>query len=104
MEETNKEQGISIELKESVADGVYSNMVVIANSSTEFVCDFISVMPGVNKAQVKSRIILSPEHAKRLLFSLQENIRRYEANFGEIRMTGMPSIHKPSKANAKGDA
>ncbi|MBE6267572.1 MAG: DUF3467 domain-containing protein [Bacteroidales bacterium] len=104
MEEINKEQGLQIELKESVADGVYSNMVVIAHSSTEFVCDFISLMPGVNKAQVKSRVIIAPEHAKRLLLSLQDNIRRYEANFGEIRITGPSSISHPSKNNMKGDA
>ena len=104
MEENNKEQGLQIELKEGVADGVYSNMVVIAHSSTEFVCDFISLMPGVNKAQVKSRVIIAPEHAKRLLLSLQDNIRRYEANFGEIRITGPSSISHVSKSNVKGDA
>ena len=104
MEETNKEQGMPIELKESVAEGVYSNMVVLAHSSTEFVCDFISVMPGMNKAQVKSRVIMAPEHAKRLLLSLQDNIRRYEAHFGEIRMTGAPSVQHSPKMSIKGDA
>ena len=97
MEEIKKEQGLQIELKESVADGVYSNMVVIAHSSTEFVCDFISLMPG-------SRVIIAPEHAKRLLLSLQDNICRYVANFGEIRITGPSSISHPSKNNMKGDA
>ncbi len=104
MEEIKKEQGMQVELKESVADGVYSNMVLMAHSSSEFVCDFISVMPGMSKAQVKSRVIMSPEHAKKMMLVLQDNIRKYEANYGEIRIAGAPTLNNPAKTSVKGDA
>lgn len=81
-----KEGQFQIELKEDIAEGVYANLAVIAHSSSEFVLDFVRMMPGVSKAQVKSRIVMTPEHAKRLMFALQDNLRRYEAQFGEIRM------------------
>lgn len=74
----------SIELTEEVADGVYSNLVMIAHSPEEFILDFIRVMPGVPKARVKSRIIVTPHHAKRLLRALAENIERFERSYGEI--------------------
>jgi hypothetical protein len=85
--EENKAQKtqINIELKEDIAQGTYSNLAVITHSSSEFVLDFIRVMPGVPKAEVKSRIILTPEHAKRLLFALQDNIKKYESIHGEIK-------------------
>lgn len=82
----NKEQKIDIELNEEVAQGKYANLAVISHSSSEFVIDFAALMPGVPKARVHSRIILTPEHAKRLLMSLQENITRYESNVGRIEM------------------
>lgn len=75
---------INIELSEEVAEGVYSNLVMIAHSSEEFILDFIRVMPGVPKARVKSRIIVTPQHAKRLLHALSDNITRYEMAHGEI--------------------
>ncbi|MCC8087656.1 MAG: DUF3467 domain-containing protein [Rikenellaceae bacterium] len=82
----NKKQGknIEIELSQAVAEGVYSNMAIISHSSSEFIMDFIRIMPGVPKAPVKSRVILTPEHAKRLLLSLQDNINKYEKIFGKI--------------------
>ena len=80
----NKNQ-INIELSEEVAEGVYSNLVMIAHSSSEFIVDFIRIMPGLPKAKVKSRIIITPEHAKRLLAALQDNIRKYEENHGTIQ-------------------
>jgi hypothetical protein len=83
--ESNNE-GFKIELKEEVAEGVYSNLAVIAHSSSEFVMDFVRIMPGVAKAQVKSRVIMTPEHAKRLVIALQDNLRRYERQFGEVRL------------------
>lgn len=83
-----KDSSLQIELKETVAEGVYSNMSLLAHSRSEFVLDFVSIMPGVSKAQVKSRIIMAPEHAKRLLIALQENVRKYESVFGEIRIAG----------------
>lgn len=76
---------INIELNEEVASGVYSNLAVITHSNSEFILDFIRVMPGVPKAQVKSRIILTPQHAKRLMKALKENISKFEAIHGPIR-------------------
>lgn len=84
MNEENNSQ-ISIELSEEIAEGIYANLAMIAHSNSEFVVDFIRLMPGVPKAKVKSRIILTPEHAKRLLLALKENIEKYEATFGKIK-------------------
>ena len=91
MKEAEEEENqINIELSEEMAEGVYANLAMIAHSNSEFVLDFIRLMPGVPKAKVKSRVILTPEHAQRLLLSLQDNIRKYEANFGEIRQSNDP--------------
>jgi len=84
-EKKTKKTQINIELKEDIAQGIYSNLAVITHSSAEFVIDFVRVMPGVPKAEVKSRIILTPEHAKRLLLALQDNIAKYESAHGEIK-------------------
>jgi len=78
---------INIELTEDVAEGIYSNLAMIAHSNSEFVIDFIRLMPGVPKAKVKSRIVITPEHAKRLSNALIDNIRKYEETFGEIKKT-----------------
>jgi len=85
---------ISIELNEEVAQGTYSNLAVITHSASEFVIDFIRIMPGIPKAQVKSRIILTPEHAKRLVAALQDNIAKYESVHGIIKEVkgGEPAI------------
>ena len=80
----NEQNNIDIELTEDVASGVYSNIVVINHSQSEFVLDFIQIMPNVPKAKVKSRVILTPQHAKRLIGALEENIKNYEAEFGKI--------------------
>ena len=80
----NKQHGIDVELDAEVAQGHYSNLAIISHSTSEFIIDFAAVLPGLPKAKVKSRIILTPEHAKRLLLSLQENIARYETNVGRI--------------------
>ncbi|HNZ61868.1 MAG TPA: DUF3467 domain-containing protein [Paludibacteraceae bacterium] len=82
----NNENQINIELSAEVAEGIYSNLAIISHSSSEFVLDFIRIMPGLPKAPVKSRIILTPEHAKRLLFALQENIAKYEQQNGKIKI------------------
>ncbi len=87
MEEQSKKNQISIELKDDVAQGIYSNLAVITHSSSEFVLDFVRVMPGVPKAEVKSRIILTPEHAKRLLAALKDNISKFETMYGPIKKT-----------------
>lgn len=85
MEEQNENQ-LNIELSEDVAEGIYSNLAIITHSSSEFVLDFIRIMPGTPKAKVKSRIILTPEHAKRLLTALDENIEKFEAVNGRIKV------------------
>lgn len=85
--ETNQEQDrLQLELPQEVAQGEYANFAIITHSSSDFVIDFARVLPGVRKAQVKSRVILAPEHAKRLLGALQENIHRYEREYGQIRI------------------
>jgi hypothetical protein len=85
MTDTKNQAQISIELNEEVAQGTYSNLAVITHSASEFVIDFIRIMPGIPKAQVKSRIILTPEHAKRLVGALQDNIGKYESVHGPIK-------------------
>ena len=89
-EDKKEKQGsnqINIELSEEVAEGIYSNLAMIAHSNSEFVIDFIRLMPGVPKARVKSRVIITPEHAKRLLSALKDNIDKYETTFGPIKQT-----------------
>ena len=80
-QENNNGQ-LQIELKEEVAQGTYANLAIITHSSSEFIMDFIRVMPGMPKAGVQSRIVLAPEHAKRLLRALEENVGKYERAFG----------------------
>jgi hypothetical protein len=80
----NPDQQINVELSEEIAEGIYSNLAMIAHSNSEFVIDFIRMMPGVPKAKVKSRIIMTPDHAKRLLAALKDNIAKYEQAFGKI--------------------
>lgn len=81
-----KQLGLDIELDDATAQGNYSNLAIISHSTSEFIIDFAAVLPGVEKARVKSRVILTPEHAKRLLRSLQENIVRYESSVGKIEI------------------
>jgi uncharacterized protein (DUF1778 family) len=85
MDEQNENQ-LNIELSEEIAEGIYSNLAIITHSTSEFVLDFIRVMPGIPKAKVKSRIILTPEHAKRLLTALEDNIEKYETANGRIKV------------------
>jgi hypothetical protein len=77
-------QPLDIELNEEVAEGIYSNFAIITHSQTEFIVDFVRMMPGVPKGKVKSRIVLAPQHAKRLLMALGDNMQRYEENFGNV--------------------
>ncbi len=92
MKNINENQGqqLEIELPEDIADGMYCNLAVITHSHTEFIFDFIRVVPGVPKAKVKSRIIMTPHHAKRLLGALSDNIRKFEENFGNVDIENMP--------------
>ena len=85
MEEQNNNGQLQIELREEVAQGTYANLAIITHSSSEFILDFVRVMPGIPKAGVQSRIIVAPEHAKRLLRALEDNIAKYERVFGPIR-------------------
>ena len=88
MSNSNKQQEqINIELDEKIAEGIYSNLAIINHSSSEFVLDFVSIMPGIPKAKVKSRIVLTPQHAKRLMKAIGENIHRFEVAHGEIKDT-----------------
>ena len=80
-------QQLQIDLPQTVAPGVYSNFAIISHSSSEFVVDFATLLPGVPKATVRSRVMLAPEHAKRLLLALQDNIQKYERQFGVINLT-----------------
>ena len=86
MAENNKEkQKLNIELNEEIADGHYSNLAIINHSNSEFVVDFAKMMPGVPKVKVKSRIVLTPQHAKRLLKALSDNINKFESLHGQIK-------------------
>ena len=84
-DEKKKQNQLNIELPEEIAEGVYANLAMIAHSNSEFVVDFIRLMPGVPKAKVKSRVVLTPEHAKRLLRALEDNINKFEDTFGPIK-------------------
>jgi hypothetical protein len=86
---------LNIELNEEIAQGIYSNLAIITHSTSEFVIDFVRVMPGIPKAGVKSRIILTPEHAKRLLLALQDNLMKFEQQNGTIKMNSGVDAHMP---------
>ena len=88
MEENKDKNQLNIELSEEVAQGTYSNLAIITHSSSEFVLDFVRIMPGIPKANVKSRIILTPEHAKRLLLALEDNVKKFEKLNGLIKVSG----------------
>ena len=92
MENNNQQGQINIELDEQTAEGIYSNLAIINHSNSEFVVDFVTIMPGVPKAKVKSRIILTPQHAKRLLKALGEKIHRFESAHGKIEEGEQPPI------------
>lgn len=81
----DQQQQINIELTEEMADGAYANLAIITHSFAEFVMDFVNVMPGVPKAKVKSRVIMTPQHAKKLMRALIDNVKRYEAQNGVIK-------------------
>ena len=89
---TPRPNQLNIEISEEVADGIYSNLAIITHSNSEFVLDFVRVMPGVPKAKVRSRILLTPQHAKRLMRALADNVQKFEQVHGPIRDTDMPEI------------
>lgn len=86
MDQDQNQNQLQIELSEEMAEGIYSNLAIITHSNSEFVIDFVRVMPGVPKAKVKSRIVLTPDHAKRLLMALSDNINKFEDMNGNIAM------------------
>ena len=104
MDNANNQNQINIELNEDVAEGVYSNLAIITHSSSEFVIDFVRIMPGVPKAKVKSRIVLTPEHAKRLLMALGENITKFEDARGTIDISDAFPIPPMSFGGPTGQA
>jgi Protein of unknown function (DUF3467) len=98
------ENSMNIELSEEIAEGIYSNLAVISHSNAEFVVDFILLVPNVPKAKVKSRIILTPQHAKRLLGAMADNIKRYEQQFGEIVDPNANNYIQPMHFTTRGEA
>jgi len=85
-----KQQRLNIELGEKEAEGIYANMAMIAHSPTEIIIDFARIMPGAPKARVQARIIMTPAHAKLLKKTLEDNIKKFEDQFGEIKIHGKP--------------
>ena len=83
-----EEQKLNINLSPEMAEGTYSNLAIVAHSSSEFVVDFVRMMPGQKSANVQSRVIMTPENTKKLLFALQENVAKYEKQFGTIKLNG----------------
>jgi hypothetical protein len=97
MENKNEQNQINIELTDDIASGIYSNLALITHSPGEFVCDFIQLMPGVPKGKVKSRIVMTPQNAKRFLNALAENLNKYEKTFGIIKDADLN--REPSRLN-----
>ncbi|MDO7885067.1 DUF3467 domain-containing protein [Hymenobacter cheonanensis] len=95
---------LNIELTEAIAEGEYANLALIAHSTSEFVVDFIRMMPGAPKAKVKARIILTPEHAKRLLAALEENVQRFEQSYGPIKLHQEAVTYPMNFGGAVGEA
>ncbi|MGB9735583.1 MAG: DUF3467 domain-containing protein [bacterium] len=93
-QDIKKETGIQIQLDEITAQGVYINLALINHTETEFILDFIYVQPQAPQGKVRSRIITSPTHMKRLLNALSDNIKKYEERFGEIKLTQEPQTQK----------
>ncbi len=88
MSEQNQPQQINIELGEKEAEGIYSNLAIITHSPAEFVIDFTRVLPGIPKAKVHARIVMTPQHIKMLLSAIKSNVENYEKQFGEIKLVG----------------
>ena len=91
--QNDQQNQINIELPEDIAEGIYSNFAIIAHSNQEFIIDYVRLMPGIPKAKVKARIVLTPQHAKRFIKALAENVKKYEQQFGVIEDN--ENIHYP---------
>lgn len=92
MEENKNENQVNIELSDEVANGIYSNLAIITHSPSEFVADFVQMMPGVPKGKVRSRVIMTPQNAKRLMEALKDNIQKFEQHNGVIDAGGTPPM------------
>lgn len=92
MSDEKRDEKLNIELSEEIAEGQYSNLAIISHSSSEFVFDFIKIMPGMPKGKVKSRILMTPQHAKRLLRALNDNVVKFESQNGTITEGEQPSF------------
>ncbi len=88
-----KPQQVNIEIGEKEAEGIYANLVLVAHSATEIIMDFARIMPGAPKTRVQARIIMTPTHAKLLQKTLDENLKKFEKQFGEIKIHGIPEVH-----------
>jgi predicted transcriptional regulator len=104
IKKTQPNQQLNIELPEDIAEGTYSNLAIISHSHSEFVVDFIRLVPNVPKAKVKSRIILTPQHAKRLLNALADNVKKYEQQFGIIDEPDTPPFPPMNFSTPKAQA
>lgn len=104
MEENSQQQELQLELSPEVAQGKYVNLPLISHSSSEFVFDFTGILPGMPKPQVVSRVVMAPEHAKRLLMALQENVYKYERQFGKIHLPEMTGRTIAPFEGTKGEA
>lgn len=93
-QQEKKEQQIQIEIDDVTAQGVYSNLAIITHSPDEFILDFIFIQPQIPKAKVRTRVITSPQHVKRFFYALQDNIKKYEEKFGEIKVEPRPELPK----------
>lgn len=104
-EEQQVQQQINIEIGEKEAEGIYSNLAIISHSPAEFILDFTRVLPGIPKSKISARIIMTPQHAKMLLGALKDNIDKFENQFGEIQLVGLPPsgrIWLPAGGQSKG--
>lgn len=86
-----EQKQLQINLRPEVAEGTYANLAIIAHSPSEFILDFARLVPGAEQANVQSRVIMTPDNAKKVLFALQENIQKYEKQFGTIQLKGAPA-------------
>lgn len=102
MEEKKQPQQMSLELKPEIARGTYSNLAIISHSRSEFVIDFAEMLPGLPNPEIASRIVMAPEHAKRLLAALNDNVGKYEANFGRIDVPGAQNTFNLADFNPNG--
>ena len=103
-EKDNNSGAFQLDLPADVAQGNYANFAIITHSSSDFIVDFARVLPGLPKPVVKSRVILAPEHAKRLLQALQSNVYNYEQTFGKIKLADEPERTIAPFGTPKGEA